>query len=120
MYEIDVIIHVSLLLYYATLTIRTSMSLISLKRKTVTPAALQMALLLHLKALVFRYVFEESVDCHLLSSFCDDSNLHISLFKYVFSTMGVSKKSISKFLIGNRFHAKLYIFSPYSNKIEDA
>jgi len=45
----------------------------------------------HLKALVFLYAFEESVDCHLLSSFCDDSNLHIS-------TMGVSKESISKFL----------------------
>jgi len=52
-----------------------------------------------LKALVFLYAFEESVDCHLLSSFCDDSNLHISLYKYVLSTMGVSKESISKFLI---------------------
>jgi len=39
----------------------------------------------HLKALVFLYASEESVDCHLLSSFCDDSNLHISLF--VLSTM---------------------------------
>jgi len=37
--------------------------------------------ILHLKALVFLYAFEESVDCHLLSSFCDDSNLHISLFQ---------------------------------------
>ena len=55
----------------------------------------------HLKALVFLYAFEEAVDCHLLSSFCDDSNLHISLFKYVLSTMGVSKESISKFLIAN-------------------
>jgi len=63
----------------------------------------------HLKALVFLYAFEESVYCHLLSSFCDDSNLHISLFKYVLSTMGVSKVSISKFLIGNRFHVKLRI-----------
>ena len=27
----------------------------------------------HLKALVFLYAFEESVDCHLLSCFCDDS-----------------------------------------------
>ena len=52
----------------------------------------------HLKALVFLYAFKESVDCHLLSSFCDDSNLYISLFKYVLSTMGVSKESISKFL----------------------
>ena len=29
--------------------------------------------------------------------------------------MGVSKESISKFLIGNRFHVKLRILSPYSN-----
>ena len=35
--------------------------------------------------------------------------------KYRLSTMGVSKESISKFLIGNRFHVKLRIFSPYSN-----
>ena len=68
----------------------------------------------HLKALVFLYAFEESADCHLLSSFCDDSNLRISLFKYVLSTMGVSKESISEFLIGNRFHVKLRILSPYS------
>jgi len=50
----------------------------------------------HLKALVFLHAFEESVDCHLLSSFCDDSNLHISLVKYVLSTIVVSKESISK------------------------
>jgi len=31
--------------------------------------------------------------------------------------MGVSKESISKFLIGNQFHVKLRILSPYSNKI---
>jgi len=30
--------------------------------------------------------------------------------------MGVSKESISKFLIGNRFHVKLRILSPYSNR----
>ena len=71
---------------------------------------------LHLKALVFLYAFEESVDCHLLSSFCDDSNLRISLFKYVLSTMGVSKESISKLLIGNRFHVKLRILSPENCK----
>ena len=70
----------------------------------------------HLKALVYLYAFEESVDCHLLSSFCDDSNLHISLFTYVLSTMGVSKESISKFLIGNRFHVKLRILSPENCK----
>jgi len=39
------------------------------------------------------------------------------LFKYVLSTMGVSKESISKFLIGNRFHVKLCILSPYSNRM---
>jgi len=72
----------------------------------------------HLKALVFLYAFEESVGCHLLSSFCDDSNLHIPLFKYALSTMGVSKELISKFLIGNRFHVKLHILSPYSNLFE--
>jgi len=33
-------------------------------------------------------------------------------YKYVLSTMGVSKESISKFLIGNRFHVKLRILSP--------
>jgi len=32
-----------------------------------------------------------------------------SIIKYVLSTMGVSKESISKFLIGNRFHVKLRI-----------
>jgi len=31
------------------------------------------------------------------------------LFKFVLSTMGVSKESISKFLIGNRFHVKLLV-----------
>jgi len=36
---------------------------------------------------------------------------------YVLSTMGVSKKSISKFLIGNRCHVKLRILIPYSNRI---
>ena len=39
------------------------------------------------------------------------------LFKYVLSRMGVSKESISKFLIGNRFHVKLRILSPLSNRI---
>jgi len=32
--------------------------------------------------------------------------------------MGVSKELISKFLIGNRFHVKLRILSPYSNRIK--
>jgi len=35
------------------------------------------------------------------------------IFTYVLSTMGVSKESISKFLIGNRCHVKLHILSPY-------
>jgi len=30
--------------------------------------------------------------------------------------MGVSKESIIKFLIGNQFHEKLRILSPYSNR----
>jgi len=30
--------------------------------------------------------------------------------------MGVSKESISKFLIGNRFHVKLHILSPENCK----
>jgi len=34
--------------------------------------------------------------------------------------MGVSKESISKFLIGNRFHVKLRILSPYSNRKSDS
>ena len=37
-------------------------------------------------------------------------------YKYVLSTMGVSKESISKFLIGNRFHVKLRILSPENCK----
>ena len=40
----------------------------------------------------------------------------ITLSKYVLSTMGVSKESISKFLIGNRFHVKLRILSPENCK----
>jgi len=35
---------------------------------------------LQLKVRGFLYGFEESSDCALLSSFCDDSNLHISIF----------------------------------------
>ena len=38
----------------------------------------------------------------------------VIVVKYVLSTMGVSKESISKFLIGNRFHVKLRILGPYS------
>jgi len=48
-----------------------------------------------------------------------DLNIHkltVFIYKYLLSTMGVSKESISKFL-GNRFHVKLRILSPYSNRI---
>ena len=38
--------------------------------------------------------------------------------KQVLSTVGVSKELISKFLMGNRFHVKLRILSPYSNLYE--
>ena len=83
------------------------------------PHNTEMYVVRHLKALVFLFhAFEESVDCHLLLAFCDDSNLHISLFKYVLFAMGVSKESISKILIGNRFHVKLriLILSPENYK----
>ena len=36
--------------------------------------------------------------------------------KYVLSTMGVSKESISKFLIGNWFYVKLRILTPENCK----
>ena len=39
-----------------------------------------------------------------------------SYCKYVLSTVGVSNESISKFLIGNRFHVKLCILSPENCK----
>jgi len=58
--------------------------------------------MIHLKALVFLYAFEESVDCALSSAFCDDSNLHISTFKFVLSTMGVMRNFTRyRFLIKN-------------------
>jgi len=40
----------------------------------------------------------------------------LQYFKYVLSTMGVSKESISNFLIGNWFHVKLRILSPKNCK----
>jgi len=42
--------------------------------------------------------------------------MKLTLHKYVLSTMGVSKESISKFLIGNQFHVKLRILSPENCK----
>jgi len=33
--------------------------------------------------------------------------------------MGVSRELISKFLIGNGFHVKLRIVSPYSNSLDE-
>ena len=43
-------------------------------------------------------------------------NFNNNLFKYVLSTMGANKESISKFLIGNRFHVKLRILNPANCK----
>ena len=40
----------------------------------------------------------------------------LNISKFVLSTMGVSKESISKFLTGNRFHVKLRILSPENCK----
>jgi len=71
-----------------------------------------------LKALRFLYTFKESDERALLSSFCDDSNFHISVLKYVVSTIRVSKESISIFSIGNRFQLELHILSPYSNIVQ--
>jgi len=62
----------------------------------------------------FLYAFKELADC-ALSFFYDDSNLLISTLKYVLTTAGGSKESISKFLIGNWFHVKLPMRNPYSN-----
>ena len=45
-----------------------------------------------------------------------DVETEFGVFKYVLSTMGVSKQSISKFLIGNRFRVKLRILSPENCK----
>ena len=64
------------------------------------------------KSSTFSVRFRGSVNWALLSSFCDDSNLHISVFKEVLYTMSVSKESIRKFLIRNRFHIKSPILSP--------
>ena len=56
-----------------------------------------------------------------------DPPLHITLLfrkwgtlttPHVLSTMGVSKKSISKFFIGNRFKVKLRILSPCKDSLE--
>jgi len=58
-----------------------------------------------------RFAFEESFAWALLSYFYDDSNLHISI-KYVLTTKGASKESISKFLTGIDFTQKLHILNP--------
>jgi len=44
-------------------------------------ATLLIKSLIQLKALGFLQAFEESTDWTPLLSFCDDSNLHISVFK---------------------------------------
>ena len=56
-------------------------------------------------------VYSRPIDFSLLKIFCTCINV-----KYVLSPMGVSKESISKFLIGNRFHVKLRILSPENCK----
>ena len=50
---------------------------------------------------------------HMPLGICDRNT---AFYKYVLSTMGVSKESIGKFLIGNRFHVKLRILSPENCK----
>jgi len=51
-------------------------------RKLFAPAGVPSWLRVWLQALGFLHAFEESVDCALLSSFCDDSNLNLSIFKW--------------------------------------
>jgi len=51
-----------------------------------------------LKARGFQCTFEGSADCiGLLSSFCGDWNLDISLIMYALSIMGVSKNRSANF-----------------------
>ena len=69
----------------------------------------------NLNALVFLYAFEESVDCAVLSSFCSDSNLHISTFKLVLSTM--DKQRIDQ-QIFNRKSISRKITHPQSWKLQ--
>jgi len=65
----------------------------------------------HLKALVFLYAFEEPVDCHLFSSFCDDSSLHIFLFIQVCTFHDLGKVSptfpAALFSVDARFARKI-------------
>jgi len=63
-------------------------------------------------ALSFLLALEESAEWALLSSFCDDSNLHIPIIKQVLSTRKISKESNGKFLIENLFQMKLRTVSP--------
>jgi len=68
------------------------------------------ALCTQLKALGFLQAFVGSAEWALLSSFCDDSNLHVHHVTG-FHT-GEEFESISNFLIRNRFHVTLRIISP--------
>jgi len=71
------------------------------------------------KDAVFWDSFVQKRDAEMFTTFnvfLTSVDVNAKEFKYVLSTMGVSKELISKFLIGNRFHIKLCILSPYSNR----
>ena len=70
---------------------------------------------LHLSEKLFTQVRLQKSVCDRPISYFE---LHLpSILMYILSTIGVSKESTIKFLIGNRFHVKLRILSPYSNRI---
>ena len=68
--------------------------------------------------LVFHYLHKkvQYLLIWIFHNFTDHFITKFIIIVYVLSTMGVSKESISKFLIGNLFHVKLRILSPYSNR----
>jgi len=74
-------------------------------------AAIYLYILLQLKALGMLQALQESADWALLSSFCDNSKLHKSIFKWLLPTQEISKESIKKFFIGNQFHITLWIIN---------
>jgi len=60
-------------------------------------AAIYLYILLQLKALGMLQALQESADWALLSSFCDNSKLHKSIFKWLLPTQEISKESIKNF-----------------------